>query len=1241
MAGPSPALVAHADKRRVEQEELEASSAPDPAILEAMDQAAAEIDAERTQHVQAQNKDASVFSKVLDTVDALGGGAARAIYEAKDFVVGEPNYEDKSAFRREDEAYIADMNRRSRVNAVATGIGQFVTGLAATPSGKAAAVSTAGKTAYEIGRGALIGATLFDPQEERLSNLIESFPSLHNPVSDYLKASPDDSNAEGRFKNALEGIGMDLALVGIFALGLKAVRLSKSDPKQAAKLVQEADRQLQEFNLKSGATSTSQSPENALRPAVATEQPQVPPSSAAVSPGTSTPSPSLPTGRRVPGAEPKVTAGPAEPPPAMAGDGVVPGSMRDKYARGPQAPAEAAQGAPAPELPPQRLGPEGQPTAPAESAAGATVRQGGAASEDLKPAALRKPKDLPDTTVENLVGLADTSRRIGEYGNPQEFRGVSPGGYINWTKVGGAVEVQAYTQAVARAIEPRLRKIAGDVVSDRNVAAMVQARAAAFDEDPAAVVAMIRQQGKNAKAMVADMEAGYATASGIMSDVHRLATKIKLGMLDDFGGDREAAKSELMRQVGIGAEVLASARSMTANAGRSLRRMRKDFKVTPELVSKFEGNTDALVEAIYHSKGDPKLLAKTLNPSAWQRFEDVFSHLITNGPLWYYPTHVINGIGNAYLLAARPSERVLGSLFMGADGKAVRRQALKEYRATVAAAHDGWDAAMQAFMKGDSILAPHQGIVADAGIQSNSIPWVPVNDVADLAHNALLLANWRTATGLPTRFLGMVDEGIKTIRYRSVVQAKAAADAEDLGLSGSAAESFISQRLSDAFDDLGQAIDPISLREAQQTTLQAPLRQGTLGFGIQSMVQNQPLLRAIFTYVRTPINILRYGIRMTPGLQYAQQEFREMLSSPQPMVRAQARGQQMLGALWLAATAPFVINGQVTGGGPSDPKLRAELTAQGWRPYSLIYEGEDGKKSYLPLGRLDPPALAIGMMADLWDMHQHPELSGIKPAESGFEALAAGMQAVAISLVKNVLNKTYLMQLDNTLRALREPDKQMGRFVGNIAANLIPGSSAFRGFNPDEFSREARSLLDNIKDDFPGFSETLEPRYDSLGDPIRVQRGLWADEMNPGDKVRGELQRLILETGKSLTPAAPMRDSQVDLRDFKLSDGRSAYSRLNEYISKPKSGKPLVEALDSLMATPAYKKAPDGDGEAKGTKLWLINSIVQKYRQAAWLKVQAENPELLEAVQADRRKAAAAYSQEKPVDKTLNALGVK
>lgn len=119
------------------------------------------------------------------------------------------------------ESFEPDSNTGSMVK----GIAQFLTGFGV--AGKALKaikpVSKAGQISKVMVQGAVADATVFDPHEQRLANLIQDHPDLQNPITEYLAAQPGDSNAEGRFKNALEGLGLGVVTDGFFT-AMRAMR---------------------------------------------------------------------------------------------------------------------------------------------------------------------------------------------------------------------------------------------------------------------------------------------------------------------------------------------------------------------------------------------------------------------------------------------------------------------------------------------------------------------------------------------------------------------------------------------------------------------------------------------------------------------------------------------------------------------------------------------------------------------------------------------------------------------------------------------------------------------------------------------------------------------------------------------------------------------------------------------------------------------------------------------------------
>lgn len=101
-------------------------------------------------------------------------------------------------------------------------VSQFMVGF--LPALKAAkGLGLASKVMRTEGAAALGGAAVFDEHEARLSNIIQSHPSIANPITEYLAADPGDSVAEGKLKIALESAGL-AAGAGAFGQAIKVIR---------------------------------------------------------------------------------------------------------------------------------------------------------------------------------------------------------------------------------------------------------------------------------------------------------------------------------------------------------------------------------------------------------------------------------------------------------------------------------------------------------------------------------------------------------------------------------------------------------------------------------------------------------------------------------------------------------------------------------------------------------------------------------------------------------------------------------------------------------------------------------------------------------------------------------------------------------------------------------------------------------------------------------------------------------
>lgn len=84
--------------------------------------------------------------------------------------------------------------------------------------------------AKKVGYAAGITSAITDPEDKRLSDLIQSNPALANPITELLASDEDDSRIMSRIKNGIESATIDLATLGIIDAGTaiyKSVRAGK------------------------------------------------------------------------------------------------------------------------------------------------------------------------------------------------------------------------------------------------------------------------------------------------------------------------------------------------------------------------------------------------------------------------------------------------------------------------------------------------------------------------------------------------------------------------------------------------------------------------------------------------------------------------------------------------------------------------------------------------------------------------------------------------------------------------------------------------------------------------------------------------------------------------------------------------------------------------------------------------------------------------------------------------------
>jgi hypothetical protein len=222
--------------------------------------------------------------------------------------------------------------------------------------------------------------------------------------------------------------------------------------------------------------------------------------------------------------------------------------------------------------------------------------------------------------------------------------------------------------------------------------------------------------------------------------------------------------------------------------------------------------------------------------------------------------------------------------------------------------------------------------------------------------------------------------------------------------------------------------------------------------------------------------------------------------------------------------------------------------------------------------------------------------------------------SLVLSIANRIKDKTYLKSIADAIDAMRD-DNTMESWTKRTAPGFLPFSSLLAQVNRDPYMRETRTTLDSVAARIPGLSSTLPPARDVFGDVVQLPSGI-GTKQTMADPVTRALDESFAATGHYLTPPAAKSEATggVDLRDFKLEDGRTAYDRYQELIGHPEGVAPLRETLSDLVQSDEYDALPHGDYREEYTKEGTMMGVVVKYRRAALHALLAENPDLMDAV---------------------------
>jgi hypothetical protein len=104
-----------------------------------------------------------------------------------------------------------------------------------------------------------------------------------------------------------------------------------------------------------------------------------------------------------------------------------------------------------------------------------------------------------------------------------------------------------------------------------------------------------------------------------------------------------------------------------------------------------------------------------------------------------------------------------------------------------------------------------------------------------------------------------------------------------------------------------------------------------------SALQQTALGRFIMPFATAPTNDV---LRTTSFMPINPLAWADVTGRNGPRAQQMAMGRLTVGGSTMLVVSEYAQSGQITGAMPSDPRLREELAAKGWQPYSMVFRGE-------------------------------------------------------------------------------------------------------------------------------------------------------------------------------------------------------------------------------------------------------------------------------------------------------------
>jgi len=660
------------------------------------------------------------------------------------------------------------------------------------------------------------------------------------------------------------------------------------------------------------------------------------------------------------------------------------------------------------------------------------------------------------------------------------------------------------------------------------------------------------------------------------------------------------------------------------------REIRDGEKVLDDLIEKMgKGDPTAkreamrIAQALLLADGDPSLsrgLFKYVREiSLGQAFKAFYNSLLS-GPA----TQAVNVISSAANIALRPVTGIAGSYLGG--NKSHRQMAIAGFYGFQHTLKDSWEIFSRVFKNGgipinDGGKVPQLSRELNAKVELIQKVAADSDDVGLKAASGIIsmqkALNEFPLMNLPMNLLTSSDEFFKTMvsrmEYNSRIMSEAISEAgTDVDKVDEIFKTLLEKHKGNNFDLKSGAItNPDILKVAKDMTFQTELDGWMKMFG--NFVNNSPLLKPFFPFVKTGHNIMVYTASHVPILNRGLVEYRAVMEGTDEYAKSVWRGREALGSMTILSTATAAATGHITGNAPPDPERR-KIWLKTHQERSIKigeYIDADGNKQtrWLRYDRIEPFGQIMAATADLVEMFKNKDLS-----EDQVQYWAGHLQW---SLAANFTNKSYMQGLV-PLGKLLTPNYQGLDKMANIGPetlnSFLPYSSARRAFSNalNPYMQEFNGSLDRLRFQATGgLVGGGNISYDWLtGEPIQNDSGggnafspLKVNTRNTSI-VHDKLEDIQFDTSVIIQELGGIElKPEHKSRLLQLMGESGLHDQIKKWVTLP----------DFDEAVEAYKdKLRTGQNVSRKNEIFYkeISRMVRNARDEALEQVKAEFPEL-------------------------------